>query len=281
MTKVQQSRTASVPGILLLVAAVATIAGLAWVLKRPAEAHSETPTLPVVVEAPRPIAMAHVHGVVRLREGVDPPKFDPSPTGRGGSAWPEGCTPPKLTDAVPYTFGHGRTIGRVPVIATGTDGDAWPAIGDPVVHEVRVVDCRLTPAIILAARGDTMRLINDTQWPFFPAVGEAVTRSLMRGEPRDVTLTSPGMFPLECPVMGACGRSDVVVLNHRVAVVTSDVGEFALDVPANQQITLMVLHPLFDAAVETFTLAEHATREVEFSLLLPPPPAVDPGNQIP
>lgn len=229
-----------------------------------------------------------VEGVVRLAEGAELPRYPENPLiAEGRNAIPDECTPPREVDRTPVTVAE-ETGGLVSlsIVATGHDPESWPRPHEPVTHEVVIRDCRIQPAILVTTRGDRLRLANETDYPFFPELGEGVLQALLRAEPREITLQQGGVRTIQCGFAAPCGRMELITLYHPVHTVTPASGRFRLEVPANQEVRITAWHPLFE---ETFAMTEvrpGQTRELELTIrpadvrAPQPPPAPRPEGPV-
>lgn len=211
------------------------------------------------------LAMGTVEGVVRLAEGAATPRYEPNPfVGEGPRALPPECTPPTASDAEPMRILGGRAMTNVPVVATG-DPARWPRRGTPELHEIHFADCRPTPPVVVVTRGDRVRLVNDTDYPFFPHVGPGgFYEALLRGEPREIEIDLGGPQTMSCAMTAVCGSTEILAFHHPVHTVSGEGGRFRLDVPAEQELTLTAWHPLLaDDGTVTTRVAAGETVSVE------------------
>jgi hypothetical protein len=207
-----------------------------------------------------------VEGVVRLAEGTalpfypepPPPKMPPSPR-------PDFCPPPKRSDRQPVSLGANQ--GLQGLMVNAIDFKASPA-HEPVTHEVVVRDCMLEPRLVVATRGDKLRVRNETNHPFLPKfITDAFTQALAKGQDRLVDLDRGGVHQFGCFLGSTCGRTDVIVLYHPVHTTTGKDGRFRLaNVPANQDLTVHAWHPLFDESSAPVKVAPGKTVQVEITL---------------
>lgn len=228
-----------------------------------------------------------VEGVVRLAEGAELPSYPQNPlVVEGRNAIPDECTPPREADRTPVVVAEGTGgLVNVSIVATGQDERTWPRAHEPVTHEIHIRDCRIQPPLVVATRGDRVRLVNDTEYPFFPELGEGVLQALLRQEPREITLDQGGVRTVQCGFAAPCGRMELITLYHPVHTVTPESGRFRLEVPANQQVRVTAWHPLFQ---ETFAMTEvepGQTREIELTIrpaeVRAPQPPPGPGPEGP
>lgn len=239
----------------------------------------ETPSEPGSPAVP----VGTVEGVVRLAEGVELPAYDDAALrwDERAARPPEGkCAPPKKTDRTPVTLDGDR--GAAGVMVNAIDFDASPP-HEPVTHEVAIRDCRLTPRLVVATRGDQLRVVNETDHPFLPARGDdPFSQSLVEGQSRTTELERGGVGHVGCQVGTACGRTDLIVLYHPVHTITGEGGRFRMsNVPAGQEISVHAWHPLLEESSVTVEVAEGETVEVELELTRRPedaPEASEPSE---
>jgi hypothetical protein len=117
---------------------------------------------------PKPVPKAVLEGIVRLAAGQQLPEHSLEDmeskvldhTARG--AWPDACTPPKTADRQPVQLSaEGGLSGVVLAASQFKHGRTRP----PVTHEVVIEDCRLTPSLVVAVKGDTLRVKNSLDSP--------------------------------------------------------------------------------------------------------------------
>jgi hypothetical protein len=223
-------------------------------------------------------------GVVRLTEGADLPEYSDEQLERKvlshteRAALPESCSPPKITDGQPVRLTADGLLAGVMLAAS--DFATQPDV-PPATRSVVIDDCRLTPALIVAKKGDTLRVTSKVNYPFMPAFGEAaVVKTLIPGQNYDVPLDQPGVSAVTCGFTAPCGRTDVIVLEHPYFTVTDGQGHFRFEsFPADQAVKLNAWHPLFKEAEITVELGRGEERKVELVLepAAPPPPAAAPA----
>lgn len=217
-----------------------------------------------------PASTATLEGVVRLAEGAELPQWPENPmTPAGRPALPDACTPPQTTDREPVRrVEGGRLTG---VLVTLADFETEPP-HEPATHELVIRDCRLTPSIVVATRGDTLRLVNQTDYPFMPELGTGMLQAILHEQTREMELAQGGMRTLSCGFTASCGRAEIVTLYHSLHAVTDEDGRFRIEnVPANDELRIGAWHPLFREAGERLTLRPGETRRVEL-VLTPAPP---------
>ena len=229
-----------------------------------------------------------IEGIVRLAAGSELPSYPQSPTSvPGREPLPPECTPSRARDSQPIQVGaSGGLTNLVIVIAddTGNEED-WPSAGPPVVHEMAIRDCRTTPSVVVAVRGDQLRMANETDYPFFPDLGGGVLQALLRQEPREISLDIGGIRTIQCAFAAPCSRTEVVVLYHRLAMVTDEEGRFRIEgVPSDRPLRVTAWHPLMLEARQAVTVEAGATASVELEITPAvieapaPPPERPPGH---
>lgn len=192
--------------------------------------------------------------------------------------WPEACTPPKNADRqavklTPEGFLQGVMVGA----SEFTGAKPRP----PVTHDVTIEDCRLTPQLVVAVKGDMVRLTNKVDFPFMPSFGPtAVVRTLSNGQSFEFPLTQGNVESLRCGFTAPCGRTDVITVYHPVFDVTDASGTFTIEnFPADQGVKVHAWHPLFKEVEVTVQIGLGETKTVE--LVLEPQPQYLPGAEPP
>ncbi|MGF1470024.1 MAG: hypothetical protein ACFCGT_28220 [Sandaracinaceae bacterium] len=215
---------------------------------------------------------AVLRGVVRLADGAALPTYPEPPLEQeGADLLPEACTPAGEADRTPFVLGGERGLAGVVVALRRFPGR--PQL-EPRTREVRIEDCRLTPKLVTATRGDVLRVTNATDHPFFPQLGgaERIMQMLMPEGSRDFELDQGGVRNLLCGYATPCGRTEIAVFYHPFHQVTGTDGRFVFeDPPIGDDIELGAWHPLLSEATEVVTT--RAGQEVEVTLTLSPPPA--------
>ncbi len=210
-----------------------------------------------------------IEGVVRLAEGAElpevPPRMmyqqflqqeDPLPG-------PSACTPAKQTDRRPVQIGPGNVLSSVFIAAS----DFKTPVSRPTkVHELTIDDCRLTPMVIGAMRGDTLRISNKTDYPFMPQVGSAAfIETLIKGQDRTQTLEALGVQTVLCAFTAPCGRADVITVAHPLFTLSMADGRFRIEgVPADETFNLNAWHPLFRTTTHSVKVVAGETTRVDF-----------------
>jgi hypothetical protein len=222
-----------------------------------------------------------VSGIVRLAPGATLPSYTVEQmekqvlTQAERAKPPEACSPPKLNDRTPVALGDDGALIGVVIAASGFSKP--PSARPPQTLEVQIVDCRLTPKIVLAQVGDTLRVRNQVDYPFMPAYGAVDTvKTLIPGQTYDVVIDKPGVATVACGFTSPCGRTDVVTLQHTFAALSDDKGGFRFDTfPADEPITLSAWHPAFQEATVEVVVGAGEDKRVEL-VLTPAPQAAAP-----
>lgn len=215
-------------------------------------------------------ASATLEGIVRLAEGTELPAWPDNPmTPPNRPALLEACTPPQRSDREPVQ--RGERDGLTGVLVTLADFERAPP-HEPVTHELAIRDCRLTPRLIVGTRGDHLRLVNETNYPYMPNLGTGMLQAVLHRQSREMELAQGGMRTLDCGFTASCGRAEIVTLYHSLHTVTGEDGRFRIEnVPANDELRVGAWHPLFREAGQRLTLEPGETRSIE--LVLTPAPA--------
>lgn len=269
-------------GKLAAIAITCAVAAACDCGRKPLEAPEARAVLP-----PKPAILV---GRVKLAPGAPLPSYRIEDmerrvldqTKRG--VWPESCTPPKDADRQPVRVTSDGYLSGVMLAASEF---SRPVTRIATTHEVVVRDCRLEPALVVAMRGDRLRIKNDVEFPFMPAYGPAtMVQTLMPGQTRDYDLKEMGVKPVQCGFTAPCGRTDVVVVGHPVYAITDAEGRFRIEnFPPSETITINAWHPLFQESHLEVRVESGETREVEL-VLAPlaapaPPPAPAPSTTPP
>ncbi|MCA9600647.1 MAG: hypothetical protein KC417_01410 [Myxococcales bacterium] len=205
-----------------------------------------------------------VEGVVLLAEDTEVPSYDSTPAPNQPEP-PKSCSPPKILDHQPVHLTDGRGLENVVIGAT--DFKRAPK-HKPATRAVTIDDCRLSPQVIAATRGDTLRLTNNTDYPFLPELGTSqLLQTLLHRETRDIALEQGGVLKLGCGFAAECGRTDVMVFYHPVHAISGKAGKFRMvNVPADEDVKLHAWHPLFEEAIQTVRVKPGQTVRVTFVL---------------
>lgn len=220
-----------------------------------------------------------LEGMVRLVDGAELPSYPDNPmvSPPGRPELPEGCTPPQRADAQPVSMTEER--GLAGVLVSLHEFETSPSYAS-VTHELTITDCRLSPRLVVATRGDRLRVTNQTDYPFLPDLGSGVLQAILHQRTREVELGEGGVRSLECAFAAPCGRSYIVTLYHPLHAITDESGRFRIEnVPAGEEVRVSAWHPLFQESNEQFVLEMGERRTVDFALEpAPPPPAPDPAT---
>ncbi len=188
-----------------------------------------------------------IDGIVRLSPDSLLPSYPDNPmVSTGASApMPADCAPPSERDRQPVQIGASGGLTNLVIVATG-DREHWPDTAGPRTRTARIEGCRLVPSTLVAERGDTIHLENESTFPFFPDLGTGFTRALLPTDPLDLVLDQGGVRTIGCGFSNACGRIEVVTLYHPVYTVSDAEGRFRMtNVPAGQDVRITAWHPLF------------------------------------
>ena len=248
--------------------------------------------LPTGPEAPdKPVAAgktkapAVLIGSVRLAPGVQLPSYSATDMERKvldhlerGSP-PDVCSPPKIVDRTPVRLTpDGKLVGMMVAVS---EFSRMPERA-PRIHDVVIKDCRLTPALVVAMKGDTLRIRNEINFPFMPSVAqEQRLETLMPGQTKEVPLQESGVSIVLCGFTAPCGRTDLVVLHHPLYAVTGEDGNFRIEnFPADETVNLNNWHPLFESAQLELRLQQGETKTVELvvTAAVPQPSAATPAT---
>lgn len=189
---------------------------------------------------------------------------------------PPGCTPAKQVDRRPVQLSPDRGLSSVFIAASDFKGHVTRA---PKVHQVSIDDCRLSPMVIGAMRGDTLRIASQTDYPFMPQLGgTSFFETMIKGQERTHTLEALGAQSVVCGFTAPCGRTDVITVAHPLYALSDAQGHFRIEgVPAGEPLNLNAWHPLFRASTQKITVTAGETTKVEF--VLTPEPQYTPSGQ--
>jgi hypothetical protein len=228
------------------------------------------------------VPIGTVEGVVRLAEGEEEPSYPTSPfEAPSAGTLPDTCTPPQTRDRRPLGMTADRALANVAVVATG-DASRWIPAGEPVTHEIRIHDCRLSPLTVDATLGDTLRVTTDTTFPFMPRLNPGMLQGVLPTDPLEAPVDRAGPRAIECEFTAPCGRLELMAFPSPVHTVSDEVGHFRIEnAPADQELTITAWHPTLVAGTATTTVTEGGTSHVEIVVhrFVPPPPvSVVPGT---
>jgi hypothetical protein len=250
---------------------VPVIAGVACGHGKKSDSGSAPAASNAPAAAPKAAQLATVEGVVRMAEGAKLPSYPSDTMERTvlahvhNAPLPESCSPPKTTDRQPVQLTADGLLSGVMVVATGFSHQPERP---PMVHEVSIEDCRLTPSLVVAMKGDTLRVRNTVNYPFMPTYRErGMARTLTPGQTYDVALDKPGVQPLLCGFTAPCGRTDVIVLLHPLYAKTDALGKFKIEgLPPDEDLSINVWHPLFQDSRQKVRLGSGEHKSLEFVL---------------
>jgi hypothetical protein len=221
-----------------------------------------------------------LEGTVRLAEGAELPSYPDNPLVPPPNRpdVPEACTPPQRADAQPVELGADRGLAGV-LVALHEFSTSPPH--EPVTHEMTITDCRLEPRLVVATRGDRLRITNETDYPFLPDLGSGLMQAILHEGTQEIELAQGGVRRLECGFAAPCGRAEIVTLYHPLHAVTDEAGRFRIEgVPADEEVRVSAWHPLFRESNRTITLGSDASDSVELVLEpAPAPPAPEPAPE--
>jgi hypothetical protein len=179
-----------------------------------------------------------------------------------------GCPPLSAMDRRTVTQ-SAATHGLAPVHLAVTQMSAAPK-REPKTHEVSILpDCRLSPLMIGALRGDKVRLTNKSPAPLLPRLpGDQFLQALIQGGSREITLDSMGPASLHCDFAGFCGETWIVTTGHTLYAVTDAEGRFKISgIPLNQELVIHAWHPLFEVTSAPFKLTKaEASKTLDLEL---------------
>jgi hypothetical protein len=212
---------------------------------------------------------------VRLAEGFVLPSYAPEAMEKkvldqlGRAALPDSCTPPKIADRQPVRLSDDGSLSGVMLAASKFSRQQSRP---PMTHEVSIRDCRLRPSLVVAMKGDRLRVRNEVDYAFMPGLGdEPMVRTLSAGQTYDVDLTTPGVSALSCGFTAPCGRTDVIVMQHPYYAVTDQTGRFRFEsFPTGEPVTVSAWHPLFQESRIELQLEPGEQKQIE--LVLTPQP---------
>ena len=262
---------------LLFAGAIVAAAACGDKKEQPAPEQTTAPVEPGAAEpqkepAPPPgTGTGTIEGVVRLAAGAELPSYSSEGMEKKilehtkHAALPETCTPPKTTDRQPVQATPEGYLTNV--VLAASEFSKQPQ-RPQMTHDVVIEDCRLTPAIVVAMKGDTLRVRNALNYPFMPTYGpNPVVRTLIMGQTYEVTLDNPGVAPLLCGFTAPCGRTDVVVMMHPLHTTTDAQGKFKLEnFPAGETVKLSAWHPLVQESAIEVKLEPGEVKRVELTL---------------
>jgi hypothetical protein len=227
--------------------------------------------------APASDFSGEVSGIVKLPAGLALPMAAPLDASAGKLTVPAGCPPVSDEDRRSVSE-NASTHGLFPVHIAVTQMQAAPPRA-PVTHEVSIENCRLTPRLIGAMRGDKLRITNKSQATFLPVLpGDAFMQGSLPGASREVALEQMGPQLLRCGFAGYCGETVLITVAHSLYAVTDAEGRFTLSgIPLDQELVVHAWHPLFEVSSLPFKLSKaEPKQQLEFTLK-PTAPAATPA----
>lgn len=226
-----------------------------------------------------------VEGIVRVRGEVP---VDPAFARRFESATrrPERCRPLTDEERRPVHVGaDGRTADVLVTATFSTKLRVPPPVR--VNRPLIIRDCRLTPRVLAATRGDSLVIRNEDEYPFVPRVNPIAMgfmQALMQGQSRRIELDRGGVFEAECGFGAACGVTSIVVLYHGIHATSDRDGRFRVEgVPADVDVEMHAWHPSLRDGTQRVRVPRGGSVNVDFTLepapVRPePPPAPDAGG---
>jgi len=226
-------------------------------------------------------------GRVRIEPGRELPSYRSEQLERrvlahvkADKGFPDVCSPESPEDRRPVSLTpDGYLIGVM--LAASEFSETEPAA--PTTRQIHIRDCRLTPNLVVARVGDTLRITNDSAFPLLPGLGsDSFNQALIQGQSRDMKLATGGVKSLRCGFSAPCGRSDVVVLSHSYFAVTDGQGEFRIEgFPADETVRINAWHPLFEDVSADVRVSRGEEKRIELTLSPKPLPASPPSQATP
>lgn len=217
---------------------------------------------------PSYVATGVVEGTIRVRGEVP---VDPELAARleGRTPRPQRCRAITDEERRPVHVGTDGRTGDVLVTATFPQSVRVP----PPVRANRpllIRDCRLTPRLLAATRGDTLVMRNEDEYPFVPRVNPIAMgfmQALLQGQSRRIELERGGVFEADCGFGAACGVTTIVVLYHGIHATSDPDGHYRVEgVPADTEVELHAWHPALRDRTVPVRVGRGATRTVDFEL---------------
>lgn len=213
-----------------------------------------------------PLGDAFIEGQVRLDEGyAEAPLYTMEDIGMtpANSERPEGCPPVRRSDRRPLSLAEDRGLGGVLVSISREEPFEREPPGEPQRRVVSIEECMLTPALMVARRGDSLVIRNETDQMFMPrVVNDPFMQGLLPNQERVIPLEAAGrVVDIQCQISTGCGRSDVVVLGHPYFAVTDADGRFRIEgLPAGTY-QVHAWHPLVPEAATTVEATNQPSSE--------------------
>jgi len=208
---------------------------------------------------------AFIEGVVRLdSEYAEVPLYSMEDIGLtpANSARPDGCPPVRRTARRPLTLAEDRGVGGVLVSISREVPFSREPPGEPQRRVVNVEQCMLTPALMVARRGDSLVVRNESDHMFMPRItNDPFMQGLMPNQERVIPLGAAGrVVDIRCQLSTGCGRTDVVVLGHPYFDITDEQGRFRIEGLPPGDYRVHAWHPLIpEAATEVTAFSEPAS----------------------
>lgn len=210
------------------------------------------------------VATGTIEGVVKFAEGATLP-LAPLPVG----IQQQGCPPLSEADRGRVKLDD-ATRGLEGVLVAASDFANSPTV-QLQTHTVKIPGCRLSPLLVAATIGDTLRVENDSGVPLLPSIGaNGFTAALTQGQVREITLDKAGIQTLECRLGGYCGSVELVTLRHHVRAATGPGGRFRIENAPVGKYRLNAWQVLFQDGSADVTVTAGQVTQVE--LVLSPAP---------
>ena len=206
-----------------------------------------------------------VRGIVKLAEGATLPM---APVPERPPVNPGGSCRPYADDDRRVVSQFAGTGGLTPIHLAVTQMTAVPE-HKPQTHDLYIRNCRLTPGVVGAMKGDELRIVNESDQPFMPVFpGDPFMKGLLKGESRTIKLERFGPAKVACGFAGYCGESTIITVAHPLYTVTNERGEFEIKgIPLDQDIMVHAGHMLFEVSTLKMRLTKaEPTKTVEFVL---------------
>ena len=218
-------------------------------------------------EGPKVEFKGTLRGNVRLAAGTVLPLASLPVQGKTDTAIAPGCPPIAEPDRHQVSE-NAETHGLSPLHVAITGMTAAPKRA-PVTHELEIRDCRLTPGMIAAMTGDTLRITNKSQAPFLPLMPrESFMQALLPGASREAPIAGIGPMVIKCGFGAYCGESQLLSASHPLYAITDAEGNFTITgVPLDQDLTVHAWHPLFTPVSANFKLTgAERSKDVELRI---------------
>jgi hypothetical protein len=209
-----------------------------------------------------------IEGVVRLASDASLPRLQNMKDGSKFSMTEPvaPCSPLADEDLVPVAMSANRELRDIHVALTGMTDYPNP---EPQNHDLYLSDCRLTPRLVGAAIGDSLRITNRSPIALLPVFsGESFMQAVMPEASRVLKVEKLGANRVACTFGSFCGRTDVLVTAHPFFAVSDAKGHFVIEkVPFDQEVVVHAWHPLFlDSTAKVRLTAADPKRVIELVL---------------